>query len=791
MKGNIGQPTALSDRPYLVLNSQGEVLQFELKQQQHVLGRGRDRDRKADLIVPDTEPWRVVSTVHALLRQIGDNYWIYDGDGQKPSTNGLFVDRTRITPNDGYCLKNGAEIKIGLDPKNQVLLTYFNPTANQVVLPNKQSISLKNRSVLLGRDPNASLQLDSPLVSRRHATIDQDSRGNYILRDYSVNGVFVNGQRVTNSVQLSEGDAIRIGPFTLIYRSGELEMQDSGHQIRLDADCLVIPKRLEGIKLAIEPGQFVALVGGSGAGKSTLMRTLLGIEKTTEGVVYLNGDNLRKNFNIYRNQIGYVPQDDIVHADLQVEEVLTYAAKLRLPPDTDVNQVVSKTLEDIEMTHRRNALVKQLSGGQRKRVSIGVELLADPKLFFLDEPTSGLDPGLDKKMMQLLRKLANQGRTVILVTHATANITMCDRIVFMGRGGRLCYFGPPTVALDFFDVKTGDFADIYNELETGETKVQSWADKFSNSPYYQRYIVNHFSSGNPEGKTSTAPPKPKSVSFIQQLVLLAQRYFQLVSRDVVNLSLALLTAPIGISLLRLAVRDKDPLIGAPEATLAPLALRVLFVFTCAAIWVGLATSLQEIVKESAIYLRERLVNLGLFAYVGSKVLILSGLAVLQTILMVGVILIAFKHPEPSLISWTVGVSITTFLTLLSCVSLGLVVSAIVKNGSQANSALPLLLLPQIIFSGVLFKMEGAASKFSWLMLSRWSVGAYGSLVNVNAMVPAPIKLPDGSTLSQPFEPNPVYDPTWENLSLNWGILCVHILVYLMLTLWLQKRKDIL
>ncbi len=786
MTNNIGQPTALSDRPYLVLNSQGQVVQLELRQQQHVLGRDRTR---ADLIVP--EPWRAVSGIHAVFRQKGDNYWIYDGDGQKPSTNGLFVDRTRITPNDGYCLQNGTEIKIGLDPKNQVLLTYFNPTANQIALSSKQSIPLKNRSVLLGRDPNASLQLDSPLVSRRHATIDQDSRGNYLLRDYSVNGVFVNGQRVTNSVQLSEGDAIRIGPFTLTYRSGELEMQDGGHQIRLDADCLVIPKRLDRITLAIEPGQFVALVGGSGAGKSTLMRTLLGIEKTTKGVVYLNGDNLRKNFNIYRNQIGYVPQDDIIHADLQVEEVLTYAAKLRLPPDTNVKQVVTKTLEDIEMTHRRNALVKELSGGQRKRVSIGVELLADPKLFFLDEPTSGLDPGLDKKMMQLLRKLANQGRTVILVTHATANITMCDRIVFMGRGGRLCYFGPPTVALDFFDVKTGDFADIYNELETTETNVQSWADKFRNSPYYQQYIENHFSVGNPEGKTPTAPPKLKSVSFVQQLVLLAQRYFQLISRDVVNLSLALLTAPIGICLLRLAVRDKDPLIGAPEATLAPLALRVLFVFTCAAIWVGLATSLQEIVKESAIYLRERLVNLGLFAYLGSKFFILSGLAVLQTILMVGVILIAFKHPEPSLISWTLGVSITTFLTLLSCVSLGLVVSAIVKNSSQANSALPLLLLPQIIFSGVLFKMEGLASTFSWLMLSRWSVGAYGSLVNVNAMVPALTKLPDGSTLPQPFEPTPVYDPTWENLSLNWGILCVHIFVYLMLTLWLQKRKDIL
>lgn len=783
MTSNIGQLTALSDRPYLVLSNQGEVLQLELKQQQHVLGRDRTR---ADLVIP--EPWRAVSGVHAVLRQIGDNYWIYDGDGQRPSTNGLFVDRTRITPNDGYCLKNGTEIKIGLDPKNQVLLSYFNPLANQVAVPSKQSILLKNRSVLLGRDPNASLQLDAPLVSRRHATIDQDSRGNYILRDHSVNGVFVNGQRVTNSVQLSEGDAIRIGPFTLTYRSGELEMQDSGHQIRLDADSLVIPKRLDNITLAIEPGQFVALVGGSGAGKSTLMRTLLGIEKTTNGAVFLNGDNLRQNFNIYRNQIGYVPQDDIVHADLTVEEVLSYAAKLRLPPDTDVNQVVAKTLEDIEMTHRRKALVKQLSGGQRKRVSIGVELLADPKLFFLDEPTSGLDPGLDKKMMQLLRKLANQGRTVILVTHATANITMCDRIAFMGLPGHLCYFGPPAVALNFFDVKTGDFADIYNELAVKDSPPR-WAEKFKQSEYYQRYIVNHLSTGN-EGK-KPAPSQPKYVSFVKQLVLLAQRYFQLVSRDLVNLGLALLTAPIGIILLRLAVRDKDPLIGAPEATLAPLALRVLFVFTCAAIWVGLSTSVQEIIKESAIYLRERLVNLGLFAYLGSKFVILSGLAVLQTLLMVGVILIAFQSPDPSFISWPVGAAITTFLTLMSCIGLGLVVSAIVKNSSQANSALPLLLLPQIIFSGVLFKMEGAASKFSWLMLSRWSVGAYGSLVNVNAMVPTPTILPDGSTLPQPFEPTPVYDPTWENLGLNWGLLCVHIFVYLMLTLWLQKRKDIL
>ncbi|HLO52482.1 MAG TPA: FHA domain-containing protein [Kamptonema sp.] len=786
MTGRIGQQTVLSARPYLELNNQGQILQFELRQEQHILGRDRTR---ADLIIP--EEWQIISGIHAVLRNIGDRYYIYDGDGQRPSTNGLFINHTRITPTEGYLLQNGTEIQIGQDPRNQLLLTYFNPTVPNAILPTKRSISLKNRSVLLGRDPDASLQLDAPIVSRNHATIEPDGKGHYILRDRSVNGVFVNGQQVTDSIKLSDGDAIRIGPFILILRCDELELQDRGNQIHLDADNLVIPKRLDRITLAIEPGQFVALVGGSGAGKSTLMRTLLGIEKTTDGVVYINGDNLRNNFNIYRNQIGYVPQDDIIHSELKVSEVLTYAAKLRLPPDIDVTRVVEKTLEDIEMSHRRNALVKQLSGGQRKRVSIGVELLADPKLFFLDEPTSGLDPGLDKKMMQLLRKLANQGRTVILVTHATANITMCDRIVFMGRGGRLCYFGPPTESLNFFGVKTGDFADIYNELETEEAKVEEWANRFRESQYYQPYIANHLCTGNQQQPTPYLPPKTKPVSLWKQLVLLTQRYFQLTVRDPVNLGLALFTAPIGISLILLAIRNKDPIIGAPEATLAPLALRVLFVFTCAGIWVGLSSSLQEIVKEAAIYLRERLVNLGLFAYLGSKVTILSGLAILQTLLMVAVILIGFKDPEPDIISWPLGVSITTFLTLLSCISLGLLISAIVKNGSQANSALPLLLLPQIIFSGVLFKMEGAASKFSWLMLSRWSVGAYGSLVNVNAMVPEAKKLPDGSTIPLPFEPTSVYDATWENLAVNWGALCLHILIYLGLTLWLQKRKDIL
>jgi ABC-type multidrug transport system ATPase subunit/pSer/pThr/pTyr-binding forkhead associated (FHA) protein len=792
MTSQSGQRTVISTNPYLVLNNQGQILPpLELTADRHVLGRDR---AFADLIVP--ENWRVISACQAVLHRDGDDYYIYDGDGRKPSTNKLFVDHRLITPTEAYHLENGIEIQIGQNPQNLIQLRYFNPSSPKMLTP-PRPVLLKNRSVEIGRDANTTMQLDSPIVSRRHATIDTDSQGRYILQDHSTNGVFVNGQRVTGSAVLSEGATIRIGSFTLVLRGDNLVVLDRGNQIRLDAEELVIKGRLDGVSLAIEPGQFVALVGGSGTGKSTLLKTLLGIEKTAKGAVYLNGDNLQKNFNMYRAQIGYVPQDDILHRDLTVVEVLTYAAALRLPPDTDVSQVVQKTLADIEMSDRQDALIKHLSGGQRKRVSIGVELLADPKLFFLDEPTSGLDPGLDKKMMQMLRRLADQGRTIILVTHATANIKMCDRVAFLGRGGRLCYYGIPEDALKFFGVTTDNFADIYTQLdkekeEETEAIVQQYANQFRQSPDYQHYIANSLGAGSHTPQNASSPPQKASISPLKQLALLSGRYLKMIRRDRIYLALSLLTSPIGIALIPLAIGGKNPLVLSSESdpALAPLALRVLFVFTCAAIWVGLSSSLQEIVKESAIYLRERLVNLGLIPYLASKILVLSGLALLQTLLISVVIIIGFKSPQPELIPWPLGFAITTFLTLVTSMSLGLLVSSLVKNSSQANSALPLLLLPQIIFSGVLFKMEGIASKISWLMLSRWSIGGYGSLVNVNAMVPDPIFLPNGTLAPMPFDKTPIYDLTWQNLGLNWGILLLHAVVYLTVTFWVQKRKDI-
>jgi len=781
---------------YLILTNQGQTLPpFPLTKSKHILGRD---PQFADLLVPDD--WGIISRCQATLIEHQGTYIIYDGDRHQPSSNRLFINNHLISHDSGYALQNGDVIKIGQNINILITLQFHNsnslPTAKTSSF---DTIYLKEKSIVLGRDPDANLQLDSPTVSRKHAIIDYLEPQTYILYDYSTNGIYVNGIKVNNKILINTTAIIKILPYTLILQNDQLIIADKGDNIRLDASNIVRTVKgkkgetiilLNQISLPIEPGQLVALVGGSGAGKSTFMKTLLGIEPTTEGTVYLNGEDLRNNFNLYRNQIGYVPQKDIIHKELKVEEALRYAARLRLPKDADINQMVEKTLTQIEMQERRSVLVKDLSGGQLKRVSIGVELLVDPKLFFLDEPTSGLDPGLDKKMMQLLRKLADQGRTVVLVTHATGNINLCDRLAFLGQGGNLCYYGPFEDACRFLGLANGDFADAYIQLDSKQAVI-STAQRYQKSTFQRQYVDQRLGINN----TTDISPQPTKAqaSIFRQTWVLAQRYFQIMMRDRLNLGISIATAPIGILLINLAIAADEPFIlgNEPDPQLAPLAQTVLLVFTSAAIWVGLASSLQEIVKEDDIYIRERLVNLNIIAYITSKIFILSGLAFLQTIAMTMVIMISFQTPDKPMLPWALGLTITSYLTLLASICLGLMVSSLTKNSTQANTALPILLLPQIIFSGVLFKVKGLSQYFSWLMISRWSVGAYGSLVDINHLIPEATILPDGTVLDLPLNPSDVYDPSWSNLALNWEILIIQGLVFLSIIYFVKKQQDIL
>ncbi|MBE9032933.1 ABC transporter permease, partial [filamentous cyanobacterium LEGE 11480] len=332
---------------------------------------------------------------------------------------------------------------------------------------------------------------------------------------------------------------------------------------------------------------------------------------------------------------------------------------------------------------------------------------------------------------------------------------------------------------------TNDFADIYNELARSETIVRTWAHRYHKSSYHQQYVTQRLQAVRHQHPNVRPAPKQ---SFFRQIQLLCDRYSQLLLRDRVNLAISLLTAPIGIILIMLAVQNRNAFIldSATNIHAAPTALRVLFIFTCAGLWVGLSSSLQEIVKEAAIYRRERLINLNITAYLGSKLGVLTLLTIAQTLLIMTMISLGFKGAAGMIFPWSLGLIITTFLTLFTSVNLGLMISALVKNVSQANSALPLLLIPQIIFSGVLFKSEGIGRLLSWLTLSRWSIGAYGALTDINGLIP---EFNPMQNMPQAFSPSKVYDPTFANVLLNWLMLMLHAGIYLVITWQLQKQKD--
>jgi ABC-type multidrug transport system ATPase subunit/pSer/pThr/pTyr-binding forkhead associated (FHA) protein len=528
------------------------------------------RDPSNDIVIP--EP--IVSAFHAQIIFDGSQpYLVHPHPARGQTLNGLLYRGRHIRGNEPFRkpLERGDIFRIGDEHGTLVTLAYNDGSgAAQEVLPEIRPIPLGAPVITIGRHPSNMVVLNHPQVSGHHARLERLADGSYRIVDLgSTNHVYVNAQRVSSCV-LVPGNEIRIGPFRLIYTGTELTQHDESQGIRIDALHL---KRygshhlllLNDISLAIPPRKFVAVVGGSGAGKTTLMDALNGLRPAQEGLVLYNGQDYYKNLAAFSTQLGYVPQDDIVHRDLTVERVLYYAAKLRLPEDfTDeqIRQRINEVLEDVEIAHRRHLLVSKLSGGQRKRVSIALELLANPSVFFLDEPTSGLDPGLDRKMMLLLRRLADKGHTIILVTHATTNINVCDYICFLAPGGYLAYFGPPEEAKQYFG--RSDFAEIYSLLEPTDEKPdipKEAAERFRNSPDYQKYVVAPINAG-PAGRLSqqslqTAPVKPpKRGNPWRQFWLLSMRYLELLKNDVGTMLILLLQAPvIGLILFFLAASD--------------------------------------------------------------------------------------------------------------------------------------------------------------------------------------------------------------------------------------------
>jgi ABC-type multidrug transport system ATPase subunit len=747
-------------------------------------GRGREtvlanvtvigRSEKADLSLDDNR----ASRQHAELRPDGETWLLVD----LGSTNKTFHNGVPLPPHTPTRLKNGEIIRIG-NTEFQFICAPSAAEAPSSVGSPTQTFSLKPL-LTIGRDPKCDFVLDVPSVSWRHCQIVQKGAEFWLEDLESRNGTFLNGVRVLVPEPLANGAEIRIGLNVFIFRNNTLEHFDQNGTVRVDVSQLnhTVQKSgkplrlLNNIHFTISPGEFVTIVGGSGAGKSTLLKALTGFRPASEGSVRLNGVEFYTHLELFRTAIGYVPQDDIVHQELTVGAVLRYAAQLRLPPDTggeETERRIDETLRELELSHRKDAFVHTLSGGERKRVNVGVELLTRPSLLFLDEPTSGLDPGLESKFISLVKRLASEGLTIIMVTHSVPSIEQCDKLLFLARGGYVAFFGPPQEALDFF--KVTDFQNAFNQVKD-TLSPEEWEKKYRASPYYERYVREPLATApkHQPGETmvvakSLGVARPKaSVSW--QFNLLLRRYVDTFRGDIRNVALLLAQAPI-IALLLLAVFPSN-LFGeqtgvASAGFSGPKPSLLLFCMVVSAILFGIVNAAREITKERAIYSRERLANLHPLPYLLSKIAVLSALCVIQTVLLFGIVRLKIDfHLESGRLF---GFLLTLLLATICGMLLGLTVSAFAKNNDQAMSLVPVAVLPQIIFSG-LIEMESLGAVRN-LMPSYWAYGALGNLTNLNAHMRFPNQL---------FNTSP--EAAWVALSaIGTG--------YAFLSLWLLSRKD--
>ncbi len=680
----------------------------------------------------------------------------------KGSTNGLIYNNAAIFSRN---LSDGDFIRIddGVETIAQGVLFVLSSSDSA----NKWDTVFLNgkRSITIGRSPGCDIVLPHVSVSKCHAKIEMDSGGYYIIDNGSTNGVMVNNSRISGKRRLHEKDVIAITNSKLIFTSSMISYCCYRSGISVDVAGAVITrgkgrKRFitgNNVSLNIKPGELVAVIGGSGAGKSTILNCMCGYLPPAKGDVYINGINLYKNFDALKKLIGYVPQSDIVYDNLTLHDMLSYTAKLRLPKDTSPMEreaAIDRAIKLVELDEKRGSLIKSLSGGQRKRASIAVELLSDPNLLFLDEPASGLDPGTERSLMCSLREMADNGKTVILVTHSTLQLRLCDKIVFMGKGGNLCFFGSYDDALRFFGVS--DVVDVYNMITENSL---SWRER------YDRSVIAAGPSRLAGGKVS--PPKGKKGV---PLPVLCSRYMKLVFNDRQRLLLLLLQAP-ALALLISLVADGN------QFEQYEMTKSLLFALSCSAFWVGMLNAIQEICKERSIMKREYMTGLSLTSYILSKLFVLGVLCFIQSLMIMTVFSVAVGLPDGGLmISPYLELLLTTFLTAIASTAMGLFVSSLFTNADRAMTVAPILLMPQILFSGLIFKLDGATEMISWFAVCRWSMEGYGTTANLNSLE---LRLQQQGVML-PHDPEDFFDFTNEHMVKAWLVLLLFTVVFLVL-----------
>lgn len=631
------------------------------------------------------------------------------------------------------------------------------------------------RIMRIGRALENDLVVSDLQVSRNHAEFHSTPDGRMEIRDLgSHNGTYVNGQPIPKggSTMLGPSDIVGVGHSTFRIVGDRLEEFVDTGEVTFSARHLTVTvdggkQILKDVSFGVPEKSLIAVIGPSGSGKSTLLKALTGYRPANQGDVLYDNRNLYKQFAELRQRIGLVPQDDILHKELTVKKALKYAAKLRFPADTTGDERESRideVLRELKLDIHKEKKVTSLSGGQRKRVSVALELLTKPSLIFLDEPTSGLDPGMDRDVMQLLRGLADDGRTVLVVTHSVAELALCDKLLVMAPGGAVAYFGPPEEALNFFGYDT--WADVFSAFEN--YRDYDWAGRWKGSQHYQMYAadIDAVAAQSVQLPPMQAMKPPKPQGWMGQFGTLVRRYVSVIASDKGFLALTVIL-PLVLGAVSLLIDFGDPLLPKPIDPRTKLpepnstATTVLLILAVGACFAGAANSVRELIKERVIYERERATGLSRSAYLMSKVFVLGVITILQG-LMVGVIGFASRGlPKEGLVlgSATLAELCLPIMGLgFTSMMFGLIISALVKTSEKTMPLLVMFAIIQVVFTGCLFTLHGTigVNELSYLMPSRWAVAAAGATLDFNKVNP-------------PVKPGDSTDPLWNHTVGVWGL----------------------
>ncbi|WP_409474207.1 FHA domain-containing protein [Streptomyces sp. HC307] len=698
------------------------------------------RDPLSDIVLDDDR----VSWHHAVLRPNGGHWTLKD----EHSTNGTYADGRRI---DAWDVGPGSVIRFGnpTDGPRAVLVGLADPAPERPSAVSRPALThifrepasvrpLPRRTVRIGRDEDNDLVVDDLLVSRRHAELRAHTDGTYEIVDLgSHNGTYLNGLQVTAAL-INPGDIVGIGHSDFCLVGDQLQEYVDTGEISLDVQDLTVAvdrgskTLLDDVSFPVGEKCLLAVVGPSGAGKSTLLNALTGQRPADHGTVLYDGRDLYHDYAELRQRIGLVPQDDILHAQLTVRSALTYAAELRFPQDTARAERlarVEEVIRELGLEQRADQSVHSLSGGQRKRVSVALELLTKPSLLFLDEPTSGLDPGMDRSVMHMLRGLADDGRTVIVVTHSVLSLDVCDRLLVLAPGGKVAYFGPPGDALAFFGFT--QWPEAFEAFD--RDRDRDWAGEYRVSPFHRQYIAD--ATAQPrlprEGPVIVGPP-PRPRHWGAQVITLVRRYTAALSADRTFL-LVMIALPFVMGGMARALAGSE--------LTRRSAMNALLILCVGGVLTGAANAVREIVKERVIYQRERAVGLSRSAYLMSKVVVLGTVTVLQAVVLtlVGLLGVDLNAPGgrgvvmPPLVEITIAVALLAFTAMM----LGLVVSALVRKEEVTMPLLVLLALVQVVFCGALLQLEGVPGleQVAWLVPARWAFGAMAATIDLARVSP--------------------------------------------------------